>query len=765
MKLFRNTENIIAEILDMEKDELKRREDRATVSAFFNGQPPLSQKQADSMGLKVNVNNLFGYTDLAAAKDQTVALYTKPPRLFVCEMDFAPVSEKRKWETKLTFELNRIIKKSGRLRMPYEGVAGDAVLHGEGELFFPNPRCALPRHLPLSKRLVPSKAPADPNELSYFAIDTHISIHEIEKHLRRESEGWNLANLKKLRAEMFDKADKSGWSASALSAVNSMNPEELEYARQGCAPLDKLCKFNVPVYYFYQSDPERDGRPLDLTILCKVAKDSDPKHVAGGLTLFEEAEFFPTVSEAIHPFFMDCILGGTPEWHRVKGMGHLNYSLAWHMELFVSRMIQGGMESTMEIFQASDGANREELERILLRHNGILPEHVSLLGNRRQFDFAGIMGLFNLVRSAAAKNAQGAVSNTGDVNSDELEVQAMFRQGQINAQQSSRNANWYETLGRLGKTILGRFTNPFLMPEDRKSCEDYSEIMDFQSAIKRAGIPIYYCQPHNVRVTAHKITGDGNELKANRAAAFTIQNLASLPAGSQQQAKREAWAVMLDDYEKAEAWIPIDDKPDVDQVRTARSENNDCIVQGEAPEIADTDVDEVHIGEHFKGLGSILKKAAQLQKETFTPEQLMAFKALGGHTIAHIQRMEQMGKKDQAKAAMEAMNEIAKMAEKFRHNLEQQEQASEQEPTDPVEAAKLELAAAQLQLAQEKVNFSKYKFERTQVGKENQGAMTTQLQLAKNAREEEQHRQELGARDVELALAVKDSNKPEPAAK
>lgn len=760
MKLFKNVENIMSEISDMEKDELNRREDRATVSRFFNGQPPLSQKQADAMGLRVNVNNLFGYTDLAAAKDQTVALYTKPPRLFNVEMDFAPTANKYVWEQCLTRAFNRIVKKGNRMRMPYEGVAGDASMHGEGTFFFPDPLTPYPRQLPLSKRLIPSRASADPEELSYFAIDTHLSIHKIDYHIRNESPGWNLKNLRTLRKQIFEKQDKAGWSAAAMQAVNSMNPEDVEYARQGCAPLDRLCRFEIPVYYFYQSDSERDGRPLDLSIICKLAKDSDPKMSGGGLTLFEEEDYYSAVREAIQPFFMDCILGGSPEWHRVKGMGHLNYSLAWHIELLVSRMLQGTMESTMEIFSAGDGANREDLEKILLRHNGILPEHVSLLGNRRQFDFNGILSVLNVVRQAAAKNTQSAISNTGDQSSDELEVQAMFRQGQISAQQSSRQSNWYDHWGRLGETMLSRFTSPFVDSD----CEFYSDINDFQSELRRHGVPLYYCQPHNVRVTAYKITGDGNELKANRFAAFAMQNIAMFPAGSQQMIKRIVTGIMADDYELAETLVPTEDKPDADQMRVADGENNTCIVQGRPPQIADTDIDETHVAVHFQGIGSLLQQA-QANQETFEPAQVQAFKALGAHAIAHIQRMDSMGKEDQAKQFMEAMNQAAKMAEKFLHNLQQRQKSQQQQPVDPIEMARLQLDQEKLALAREKKEFGDYKFERQQATKEAGGAMQTQLALANDARAEEEHRANLAATDVELALKVKDSNKPEPVPK
>lgn len=764
-KLFANPNAMLEEIVEMERDEVKRREDRAVVSAFFGGQPPLGQKEADALGLKVNVNNLFGYTDLAAAKEQAVALYTKPPRLFNVSLDNAPMGKKEEWEQKVTTAFNRAIKKSGKLRMPYEGVAGDAVLHGEGEFFFADPRSPIPRHLPLSQRLVPSRSAADVNELSHFAIQTELSIFEIMRHIRRKSEGWNIPNLQSLVRAQFDEIGKEKWGSQLTSAVQTMNPEEIEYARQESATVDRIVRGKVPVTYFYQADPSRDGRPLDLTILAgadarRGERDMDDKR--GDLTLFEQDDYFPSIKDAIHPFFMDCILGGAPKWHRVKGLGHLNYSLAWHMELFFSRMIQGAMESTMEVWQASDGASREDMEKILLKHNGIVPEGIALLPNRRTFDFNGILSIFNVVRQSAAKNAQAASSNPGDPQSDELEVQAVFRQGQINAQQSSRMANWYDALSGLGGTMFSRYTSCDIMRSDAA----YSEVLEFQSEMKRLGIPLYYLQPWNTQVTAYKIVGDGDEQKAKQGASFLMANIAMYPAESQQKIKRIATGAITGDYELAEQLVPIDRKPDTEQVRIADGENNTCIIQMRAPEIADTDIDEIHVQGHFQGLASILQKAAQGGQEMFTPDALNAFKALGGHTIAHVQRMESMGKEDPSRQAMEQMNQLAQVAEKFAHNMEQAQKADQekgqQEPVNPVDVARLQLDHQKLALLQEKQAFNMEKFQHQQLHKENNSAVDTTLKLAQDARAEQAHRHDLAKSDVETALAVHDANKPEP---
>ena len=90
MKLFSSPKAIVAEIDAMDTNERDRREDRATVSAFFNGEAPLSDEEAEELGLTINVNNLFGFSDISNAKKQLFSLYTKPTRLFSVEIDACP---------------------------------------------------------------------------------------------------------------------------------------------------------------------------------------------------------------------------------------------------------------------------------------------------------------------------------------------------------------------------------------------------------------------------------------------------------------------------------------------------------------------------------------------------------------------------------------------------------------------------------------------------------------------------------------------------
>lgn len=734
MRLFPNIENISAEIGQMENDERNRREDRATVSAFYNGQPPYTQEEAEALGLGVNVNNLFGYDVMSKAKSQLMALYTKPARLFEVTIDSAPGAMKQGWEMTATREFNRVMKKSGRMKPQYEGVAGDATMHGEGIFFFPDVTDWCPRHLPLSKRLVPSKAKMDKTELTHFAVATELTFHDLFTYRRLKAEGWNMANISTVLKQAADNAEgETGSVARTLS--DSGNPEEMEYQRQANSAVDRAFRLTLPVYYFFQMRPDQIGKPYDLTILARYEEANGDKKAN---VLYESEFAFDSINAVLHPFFMDCIVGGEALWGRVLGLGHLNYSLAWHVEVLLSRMMQATMEGAMNFWQVKDANARDVIEQIMLKHNGVLPEGVEFMQNRVKPDFTGLMTMIQMFRQQGSTNSNALAPNDGGKN-DVLEVQAIAQSDEANAAGSQRVSNWFDYMNRMGDVMLSRFTNPYIRPCDK----GFSEIMDFQAAMKRAGIPLHMLRPTNVKVTMARIAGDGLRQQQMAEAGFLMQNINMYPPESQQKIKRRVTAAITDDYELAEQLVPIENKMSDSQAIAIMTENNTFMEQGDILAMQhttvpthDTDVDYEHLSGHLQLLQGLVMKAAQLQKAAFTEEQMGAFQVGGAHVVAHIQKIESMGDKQGAKQAMDALTQIANAGQKMANNLQQQQKGEQGEEMSPEERARLQLEFGKLQLQIQKFQHGVQKFDRTQSLREHSTAASQVLALERDRREE-----------------------------
>lgn len=752
MKLFKTAKAIVSEIASMTSSETDRREDRATVSAFYNGTAPLTDQEAEELGITVNVNNLFGYTDIASARDQCFGLYTKPTEIFAVQLDAAPSNMRQKWEMAISSALNETVKGSRRFKPVYQGICGDASLHGQAVMFHADPTDWCPSHVSLSKILVPDDAPLDTAQHTHWAIESELTISQLIQYSKGDLPGWKVPAIKRMLAKIYE--DIPGFQADS---IESQNYEELEYARQRGGTDGTIKKRPVlKVCYFYQVRSDLHGSPVDLTILVHgtefVGNDTatDESRV-----LFESEAHFGNVSETLHPFFMDCTIGGDPKWHRVLGLGHLNYTLNHAVELLVNRAMQGTMEGMMNLWQAKDSASREEIQQIIARHNGVIPENISLIQQRFQPDFNGTLSMIQFYRQQGSRNARQMQANTGDKN-DMLEVQALAMQGQIGEQTSARTSNWYDYLDRAGEQIYARLTNPFIQSHDN-GC---SEIRKFQAAVERAGVPLYWAQPHNVKIRSVRILGDGNAQKEKAGAIWLSQNRAMFPPQSQQRITRMATAAMTGSYELAEELVPIEEKQDSTQIRIADDESNTCIVQGRSVPVSDSDVDDVHVPLHLNAMSGIVQRAAQFQSAAFTPQDMQAFKALGAHVVMHIQKVQSMiglGKADENKRKsslwMMALNEIVSLGEKFANNLKQQMEGQGEKP-DQVEIAKLQLEAQKLELNRAKFEFGIEKWQAQQNLRENESAFNRVMKLESDRREGEFMRRKLAAEDVKTAAAI-----------
>lgn len=741
----------------MERAETYRREDRAKISDFFNGAPPLTDQEAEDMGLSINVNNLFGYTEISQSRDQLFGTYTKPTQIYSVELDACPPEVRTRWEIQATAALNELVKASGRLKPAFQGVCGDAAMHGESVFTFANPTHWCPSHTPLSRILVADDQPADTSKLTHWAVEGKLSLKEIHQHVQNKSEGWNQKSLRMALDRIYNDSNNNGTPID----FNTYNPEEAEYQRQTNSGEGVRRRPTLQVVYFYQVRCDKPGNPVDLTIVlhkneCISASGSDMK--ATDRVVFEAEAYFDCVEDAIHGFFMDCTIGGEPLWHRVMGTGTLNYQLNFAVEILINRAMQGTLEGMMNLWQATDSASREEIQQILLKHNGVVPENVKLIQQRFQPDLAGSLSMIQFYRQQGSKNARQTAFNTGDSN-DMLEIQAMAMRDQATEATSTRMSNWYDYSDRLGKTIWSRLVNPFINSWD----DGYSDILKFQSRLERHGIPLYWLQPHNVRIRATRVLGDGNSQKEQAAAMYLTQNRAMFPPKAQQKISRLATAAFTGSADLAEELVPMDDAQDQDQLLQAQTEGTNAIVQGKPPVVSDKDIDEVHVPAHFDAMVALVQKAAA-NGGAFTPDHSAGFQALGAHVVMHIQKRESMvgqGKNDPNKELsrnwMQQLNAIVSLGEKMQHNMEQQQQGGAK--VDPSEQAKLQLEAEKLDLNRQKFEFGVKKWERQQMHKEDEGAFRRMMEMDRSKREDQVARNKMAANDVKAATTLQAANK------
>lgn len=760
MKLFKTPRAILAEIGQMETTEKNRREDRALVSSFFNGAPPISDAEAEELGFTVNVNHLFGYTELSNAADQMFSTFTKPTHLFTVELRDAPPGKAVEWGMKAQTAATRVLRKIRAFKPQMQGITGDATMHGEAVFHFVNRTFPLPKQAPLSKFLVPSNASTDPSELTHFAREGEIGLLKLSRIARNKSEGWNIANVNRLLAKLYGKEKEL-----TENGFDAENVEEMEYRRQQNASIDERRKTSWRVYYFYQKRCDLRHEPICCTIVLKDS-ESDGREDADAVVLYESDECYSATTDIIHPIFMDCIIGGEMKWHRVLGLGTLNYALNQSIETLICRAQQGTLEESMNLWEVGDNVSREELQQIMLKHNGILPAGITLVPNRRNMDASGIQEMIQFFRQQGSKNARGVTPNNGD-NNNQLEVQATAEMNNAASISNNRSSLFYDSIDPMWAEVWARLVNPCIEAED----DGYSAIMDFQAEMQREAVSLYHLQPHNVIIAATRLVGDGLRSKELAIATFLTSNRAMFAPEVQPEITRTITALAIDNYAMAERFTPMQTQPDNPQEMRALDENSTMLTQRIPQNPKADDIDALHVSQHFPAMEMLLSDAMQFQKAAFTPQQAQSFTLIGRHVADHIKRIEGQAlnvkddkNREMARGFMEHLTQVAAMGDKMLKNMQQQAEASQQEPPDPMEMAKLKLEMEKLALNRDKLDFNRektaatFQFKGRQMSNaEQQQAFAQQMAMHDNLRNDQAHRQTLAINDVETALQVSDA--------
>ena len=712
-KWFKDTEQMLSEADRLITDDQWDAEDRATIAAFYNGRPTMSPGEAGERGISEIRNHLFGFDSLNQAKEQISAIYSKSPTLLKVKLMGGP-PENRLWASEQVQTcLNRAIKRSGRMKPHFKGLGGEIVLFGSGMLTFRDPYDWCPR---MTRPYVPRGTGTSPEDVPYAIIPDYLTVKELSDYLKMaegEQRGggdarWNTRNLRDAIRTLTDNTGVEG-SWGYLGEANTP-ADTAEYNDQEDMTESEHARVQLPVYYIYSSNPDREGVPFDMTLVARyTAKQIDEatrRNRSLEVELFHQDEYFDTAKDFLHTFFLDCNIGGPSQWHRTMGLGRLNYDSDVDVEEFFNAAMQGSKENLRRLYQVGTGADTETIERWLAGEywSNVMPEGLKLQEQPKTSNFEGAFTTMNMLQQLSKKNAAGSITNMGGgkAQTNELEVQALERQGRNATALSNRMNDIYEDFDNLAQVQFLRFTNPGILPVDK----GYDEIKFFQNKMEQYGIPLEMLRETrdgelvNVEIKYNRVSGDGDRVREIMVNQMLLSRMHMFPPESQKIILRRVTALETQDWELAEELVPTMDVPDSNQVGRANQEANTAFLQGKTPTINADDLHVVHIPEHLASMQAFVNMGQQ-DPEGWSIQDVIGFRALGGHVFAHIQAVGQNPEaKELARHFEGQLQEIAKAGDELANNAMQKMQAQQQQgqPLSQKEQAELTLKSQKLQL-------------------------------------------------------------------
>lgn len=695
-------------------------EDRATLSAFYNGRQTMSESEADEKGVSELINHLFGYDSINTAAGQIDSMYSKSPTMWRINIKNAPEGFTQKWSQEVTKFFNKAIKDSGRFKPEWKALSGEVTLYGSFHFCFYDLFDWCPR---ARRPMTPRGTGTVPCDGDFFVVREELRLKELYAAMRQQERlsedgletGWKVDALRKaIKAfEDFYKDTNADTTVSANSGSESHGPtpEEQEINRQIDSTNAQRYELALPVYYLYTSRPDDEGCPFDLTIIARypaaVSNNASENGTVLPTILFDKENYYPEAEEFLHSFFIDCNIGGKTLWHRSMGLGQLNYDSDVDVEEFFNDAMQGSKENLRTRYQVSNAADTEMVNRWLsgAEYSNVLPEGVSVAEVAKNPNFQHAFQTMEMLQNLTRRNASASISNTeGARATNELEVQALERQGRNAEAISGKMNDLYDGSEKLGNTIFGRFLNEDILPIDK----GYKEIKRFQDNMKKKGIPLSFLRVKengefvNLDVKPNRVAGDGDKVRQVMVNQSLMSRLHLFSPQSQQQIIRMVTASETQDYDLAEELVPLEQELDGGQINLANNENQSSIqrgITGYVPQLNRDDIHQIHIPEHMGGLQGLLGKGEALGWDEL---DMAGFQSILKHLGLHLQQISNnpaaKGLANQVKQAIQGM---IRQAQEFANNLQAKREA-EQQQMEPKDAAKLQLEGAKFQLDERK---------------------------------------------------------------
>jgi hypothetical protein len=685
--LFQNDQEIIAECDKLVHDDSLDAEDRITIGSFYNGRDTMSQADAEAQGITQVTNHLFGYDSLNLARIQIEGIFTKPKHVWGFKLYDAPMEMRQQWEMSTTEHFNAVIKESKRLKPQVKSLGGQATLYGSAHLMWRDTLDWCPR---TARPLVPFGTGILATDIPYACVPSHLTLGELIK-FREGAKKLTEQGLKSdWKMDSLDKAidtlrsNVSDGSVPSYGIGNQQQTmDELEQARQEQGAAAQGYRMKVPVYFFYVARPDEEGTPFDLIILARwtpAQRDRATKQkMILPVVMYECERKYENAHQWLNPYFIDTSIGGEPSWHRVMGLGALNYEADVDTEQFFNTAMQGSLENLRRTFRVESQA---DWELIAKWNQGQTPSNVLPPGLKsdeavKNPNFQYAFTTMQMLQGLSRRNASSAIGNTGDSSSNELEIQALERQGRNAEALAARMSDIYDATDALGLEMFRRMLQPVPMASD----PGYEEIVAFQKRLRKDGVSVDLLRKWmknnegQVCVETSRATGDGDRVRMVMVNQMLMNRLHLFNPQAQQIILKRVTAQETQDYKLAEELVPYEKKADANQVERANNENQACILRaitGYVPERNPDDLDMEHVPEHFGGMQGLL---AIGQAKGWTQIELAAFKALGSHAAMHIQAVKAIKEQaDVANQMMHTLEGIAKQGQEFANNLEQSEQ-------------------------------------------------------------------------------------------
>lgn len=641
-----------------EKDEQRRRhkewmDRQKELREFYNGQPIMTEEDADEENLEEITNHLIGYSNLQIIETRYYSIWSTSNKFIdvnVVDEDLE-VHERSDQSEQINRFLNKAIYKTSRFGTFLRGVAGELSMAGRVACIHKEDSDWCPNVAP--KLLLPDNVGTDASELTYAFTPVEMTYAELEALLPQEGEEDDdeedddgiedkvTVNEPVVR-QLLETIDQQLALNETQMATDSEN-EQHDPTNTDQA-LGKSNKTTVRTWRYFEVrfDEEKKHKVVDLLIFTdEYRAKSEEGEEAQKTETYEQIAHYPSYyerpSEWMNLIVIDASIGGDKRFSTAKGVAEITYNSDIDSEELLNRIFAGEKMRAMPRFQEGDGANEDALLGWNAEESTIVPKGVS------EFRFGGGTGGLNnplsLLQQNSSRQSGSAHSNSG--RDGELRQQAVERQGNNQAANLSRTSDLYKYMEILAHEIVRRF----FVGEVDPGSPGYEEIMWFRAMCKKKDIDLEKLSEQlfgfyeNIEVKIVRSSSSGEIDHDLEVAREFMRNLSNFPAGVRPLIVKKFVSLVSGDPDFADDMVALLPKVVSAQRVTAESEfeqiRRDAMVGIDTP-LGEDDVHTEHAETHNKHMQAIVNEGLI---KPWTRVEAIHFAGLQVHQQKHIDEL------------------------------------------------------------------------------------------------------------------------------
>lgn len=630
---------------------------RTHINGLIDGNAPYQNSRKD----RTNLNFRQATAIMNQFQSPYYDLIVEVPLLWDVQTAFGNSEERADWSQIISEELHRMVTSWEDWDFIMQLNNNQMLRHGVGTLYWHDnidwrPDCGL-----VGEILVEDQAPRRLSELEVVTIRKQYTSSNLMRYIEDEKTarelGWNPEEVKLAIRDSYSGSTQPPDQSSAYEWFQS--------------------KYKNSDIYFGTSDCKRiwSAHVLNIEFDGKVSHHIVRTDQRRTEFLYSKTGRFDSFYDVMCPFFYDI---GNGTWHSVRGLGTEIYPYCQIFNKLRCREVDAAMIAASVMVQAKDGTAAKQAQMLTLDNLKIIPEGLSFVDHAIGQNISATVDVRRDMESGMVANIGGLQpTRTSGVYTGQK--QAMLEMQQAAQLGKGKINQYYASLDKLGHLILKRAANPKLT----KYSPGGAEAIEFQQRCIKRGVPKEALRDIDT-VKAYRSVGAGSAANAMIITESLMQLAPSLSEPGRMAAMR-MYISRLAGTKTADLLIGEvkTQEKRTDQDWQAGIENQ-MLRQGSDGQqfLADDQSDVVHAKVHIGDMAQHVQEVMQSQEQDINALQglYVHLEAAGPHTHDHLARIaNDKVREGDYKQLFAQWNQIAKVADQVKNNLQQAMEAQEEQ--------------------------------------------------------------------------------------